>query len=501
MNQVDAIILNVPRIAPNRPSSGTALIKTLLNNLNISNQVYDINLDFFNCFVEKYDSKQFHELDLYFYSDEPTLTQDTYENYNKFIDNWVNKIIAHQPKWILISVFTWQCQKFTKDFLQKLRPCYQGNIVIGGQGMIKSEQTSFNERPVFAIEMLEQQLIDYYIQGEAEIALTELLKGNTHFLGINSNQYAPRSEMPEVPFCDFSDHAITDYHSGYNTGELPLETSRGCVRSCVFCDWPVYAGGFRSKPGRQLFEETIEYYTRYSVKNFYFNDSLMNGNMNDFRAFNQHLVDYYVGNNMPMRSVRYSGMYIVRKPNQMTEQDYKLISDAGADTLLIGVETGSDRIRKEMKKGFNNQDLDFTVQMCSKYGIRLYFLMIVGFPSETREDFEQTLDLLRKYQRYVADGTLTGINFGTTLSIGEGTPMYNNYEQFNITGVNGNRPNDVFWIHKENPELTYKERIMRRIEVQELATELGYTFWKGDDQLTFLQDKYKLLLNEYQNFP
>lgn len=499
MNQVDAIILNVPRIAPNRPSAGTALIKSLLTQKNISNQVYDINLDFFNCFVDRYSSKQFHELDLYFYSEQQTLSDETQKNYNEFINQWVNKIVLHQPKWVLLSVFTWQCQRFTKDFLQKLKSKTNSKIVIGGQGMIKSEQTSFNERPVFAIEMLELGLIDYYIQGEAEIALPKLLEGNTDFLGINNNQYAPRSEMPAVPFYNFSDHKITDYHSGYSTGELPLETSRGCVRSCVFCDWPVYAGGFRSKPGQQLFDETIEYYHRYQVKNFYFNDSLMNGNMQDFRTFNQLLVNYYVENNLPMRSIRYSGMYIVRKPNQMTEKDFETISNAGADTLLIGVETGSDRVRKEMKKGFNNQDLDFTVQMCSKYKIRLYFLMIVGFPSETRGDFEQTLDLLRKYQRYVADGTLTGINFGTTLSIGEGTPMYNHYEQFNITGINGKRPQDVFWIHKNNPELTYKERILRRIEAQELATQLGYTFWKGDDQLTFLQDKYQVLFNEYQN--
>jgi radical SAM superfamily enzyme len=192
-------------------------------------------------------------------------------------------------------------------------------------------------------------------------------------------------------------------------------------------------------------------------------------------------------------------MYIVRKPNQWQEQDWELISRGGADTLLIGVETGSDRVRKEMAKGFNSADLDFTVQMASRYKIKLYFLMIVGFPSETREDFEETLALLRKYQRYVADGTLTGINFGTTLSIGEGTPMYNHFEKFNISGVNGKRPQDVFWIHNNNPELTYKERILRRIEAQELATQLGYTFWKGDDQLTFLQDKYQVLFNEYQN--
>ena len=496
---LDSIILNVPRIGPSRPSAGTSLIKTLLNNIGIKNKIYDINIDFFNQFIVDYGSEQWHELDLYFYTEQTVLSDQTKTSYTQFMQSWADRIIAHKPKYLLISVFTWQCQRFTTDFLKIIRPLTNAKIIIGGQGMIKSENTSFNEKPYYALELLNQGLIDYFIQGEAEKALPELLKGNITYPGINTETFAPRSEMTEVPFMDFSDHNVRAYHSGYPEGQLPLETSRGCVRSCVFCDWPLYAGGFRSKGGGQLFNEMIEYYNAYQVTNFYFNDSLMNGNLKDFRQFNQSLVDYYNQHNLPMRSLRYSGMYIIRKPNQFKEEDFKCIADAGADTLLVGVETGSDRVRKEMRKGFNNQDLDFTMSMCSKYGIKLYFLMIVGFPSETREDFNQTLELLKKYQRYVADGTLTGINFGTTLTIGEGTPMYEYPEQFNLVGVNGRRPNDVFWMHTENTELTYKERILRRIEAQELAVELGYTFWKGDDQLMFIKEKYQTILNENRN--
>lgn len=495
----DAIILNVPRIGPSRPSAGTALIKSLLNKQNITNKIYDINLDFFNQFIVDHGSDQWHELDLYFYTENTVLSDQTASNYKKFIQRWVDQILSHNPKYLLISVFTWQCQKFTTDFLKTIRPITDAKIVIGGQGMIKSENTSFNERPYYAIELLDQKLIDYYIQGEAEQALTELVKGNVNYQGINSEKFAPRSEMSEVPFYNFSDHDIQAYHSGYPDGQLPLETSRGCIRRCVFCDWPLYHGGFRSKFGSQLFNEMIDYYTRYQVTNYYFNDSLMNGDLNDFREFNQSLIDYYKQNSLPMRSLRYSGMYIVRKAHQFREEDFKCMADAGADTLLIGVESGSDRIKKEMRKGFNNADLDFTAEMCSRYGIRLYFLMIVGFPSETRDDFNQTLDLLKKYQRYVADGTLMGINFGTTLTIGEGTPMYEHPEQFNLVGVDGKRPNDVFWMHQENIELTYKERILRRIEAQELAVSLGYTFWKGDDQLTFVKEKYQNILNANRN--
>jgi hypothetical protein len=492
---MDAVIINIPRIGPSRPSAGTALIKSLLTNNNYSNRLLDINLDFFNRFAQEYGAEQFQELDRYFYNDNIVLSESTKQSYDAFVKHWVQEITNLNPTWILISIFTWQCQNFARDFILALRIVSDAKIVIGGQGMIKSENTSFNQDPYFAKELISQSLIDYYIQGEAEKTLPELLQGNITFPGINSDIYSERSTMDQVPVYDFSDHDITAYHSGYPDGQLPLESSRGCVRACAFCDWPVYADGFRSKPGDQLFEEMIGYYQTHSTTNYYFNDSLINGNLNDFRQFNHRLVQYYEQHNLPNQTLKYSGMYIVRKPNQWREEDWELISRAGADTLLIGVETGSDRVRKEMKKGFTNSDLEFTIQMASRYKIKLYFLMIVGWPSETRAEFEETLDMLRKYQRYVADGTLTGINFGTSLTIGEGTPVYNNPRQFNLVGINGKRPNDVFWMHRENTSLTYKERVLRRIESQELAVSLGYTFWKGDDQLTFIRNKYERILN------
>jgi len=495
----DVVILNVPRIAPSRPSAGTALIKSLVTQLGMSSRLFDINLDFFNTFADRYGLSQYHELDDYFYTDDTKLSTETQHSYDQWCQEWCDKIIARKPRWILVSIFTWQCQNFARDFLRRLRDLTDANIVIGGQGMIKSENSSFNKDPYFAKALLAQNLIDYYIQGEAEMALPALLSGDVTHAGINGSEFAPRTEMDLVPLYDFSDHDICAYHSGYPTGQLPLESSRGCVRACAFCDWPVYHGGFRSKSGQRLFEETIAYYESSGVKHYYFNDSLINGNLGDFRRFNQALLEYYQKNDLPPRSITYSGMYIVRKPNQWTESDWQLISQAGADTLLIGVESGSERVRKEMAKGFTGKDLDFTVEMASKYKIKVYFLMIVGWPSETREEFEMTLDLMRRYQKYVADGTMLGINFGTSLTIGEGTPIYKDPEKFNITGVKGQRPVDVFWMHKDNPGLTYRERVLRRIEAQELAQQLGYTFWKGDDQLTFLRNKYQRLLDANQN--
>ena len=146
---MDAVIVNIPRMAPSRPSAGTSLIKSLLNNNHIHNQLVDINIDFFNRFAVQYGAEQFQELDRYLYNDNIVLSVATNQSYQQFLNHWIQHIIALDPKWVLISIFTWQCQNFARDFIKQLRTETKAKIVIGGQGMIKSENTSFNENPYF----------------------------------------------------------------------------------------------------------------------------------------------------------------------------------------------------------------------------------------------------------------------------------------------------------------------------------------------------------------
>ena len=211
---MDAVIVTIPRMAPSRPSAGTALIKSLLTSHNYSNRLLDINIDFFNRFAVNYGAEQFQELDRYLYTDNITLSDATKISYQEFLEQWIQRIVALDSQWILISIFTWQCQNFARDFIRALRVATTAKIVIGGQGMTKSENTSFNENPYFAKELLSQGLIDYYIQGEAEKTLPELLRGNDTYPGVNSDVFSERSAMSEVPFYDFSDHDVRAYHSG-----------------------------------------------------------------------------------------------------------------------------------------------------------------------------------------------------------------------------------------------------------------------------------------------
>ena len=84
----------------------------------------------------------------------------------------------------------------------------------------------------------------------------------------------------------------------------------------------------------------------------------------------------------------------------MTEEDWKMTRDSGATNLLLGVESGSESVRDHMKKLFCNKDMDEFMEQAHANGVGVTFLMIIGYPTETQEDFVDTLRMFKKYKKY-----------------------------------------------------------------------------------------------------
>jgi len=492
------VILTVPRKAAVRPAAALGVIKRILTEQGVHSRCFDINLDYWTTLQGTADPALFNEIDEFLFVKNRELGTEAMQIFNAFIDKWIDQIAQQEPQRLLISVFSWQAQRFTEQFLRRWREHNTCEVIIGGQGLIREENGSWANSPTFAHYLLAQGLIDHWIRGEAETTLPAILQGRYDVPGIDSDEMATRSDIREHAPMDFSDFDISAYKSGIATGVLPVESSRGCVRRCLFCDIPTMHGGYRSKSGRQLAQELIHYYDRYGVSDFFFHDALCNGSMRDFREFNQALIDFYHSRSLPDRTMTYSSHAIVRRATAMRPRDFDLMARAGAETMVLGVESGSDQVLASMRKDFTQADLDYTMKHYSRTGILVYFLMITGWPTETEQDHQASLDMLTRYQKYVADGTIIGVNLGTTLTIEQGTPMYDQPELVHVKGLDGRLPQGPDWVCTINPDLNYKRRIMRRIEIQEHCNRLGYTFWKGDDQLKIMMDKYQERLARIQ---
>ena len=494
------VILSVPRIAPVRPSAGVSMLKALCVRQGVDNRVLDLNQDFFMRFAREH-SEVSKRIDEYWIQFQTQLSAADQIMYHAWIDHWVDQILSQNSNIIGISVFSWQSQRFTRDLLERLRPEYSGEILIGGQGLVNSQNMSSHWSPAcgFAEDLKAEGLIDYWLKGESEETFPRFLRGERVLPGLNNNEIVTLADMDSAPYMDFGDHDIAAYQNGYQDGVLPVESSRGCVRSCSFCEMSSDHGAFRGKSGIALAKEIIYYYETTNCRNYYFHDDLINGDLQELRRFISHILDYYHENNLPDHYFTFSGYWIVRSSRQWSEADFETWYRAGGNTMVTGVETGSDRLRKTMRKGFTNRDLEFTLRCLDKFRMKFYFMLIAGLPGETQEDFQATLDALTRWQRYVASGVIIGVNLGTTATIEPGTDIYNRPEHYNLVGLRGKRPQGINWMCTTTPGLDYRERVRRRVVLQEHVTNLRYPLWKGDDHLSIILDKYKEHLEVWED--
>lgn len=394
------------------------------------------------------------------------------------IDFLINQIINFKTDLIMISVFSYLQYSIAKMFLIELKAAIPNTtVIVGGPGINHSSNGITNGR-----RLLEENLIDYYCLGEGDEVIIDFLNDRRDVLGINSKRYPIESWVPQIDNLEekyllpsYKKIQVEKYKNIENkTAPIySLSTSRGCVRSCSFCDVKKSWNKFRFRSGKSVAEEILQHYKDVGAIHFTIVDSLINGSLKSFKDFNIEMIKLkyeYPG----LENFSYNGMFIVRDRKTHTEELFKSMKDAGCESLAIGVETGSDRLRFEMNKKFTNDDLDYHLEMCQKYGIRNTFLMFVGYPTETKEDFKLTLDMLKRYQKYLIDDTIIGINHAGIFSLEEGQPIYDNKDEIGIEITEHIDNGRLSWVNINNLELTLKERIKRDLEFRETAIRLRY---------------------------
>lgn len=465
MNSIlDIILLTLPRLELRSPLTAPALLKASVEREGMKALCIDLNLSLW----EKLDSQKYGHLwfdtDLTFRHEDKF--QSFWENILRDIANgWAEDIAKRKPKWVGMTIFSQRSKFISIYFSQLIKQKYPDiKIVFGGP------YTEYFAKPLF-----EKKIIDAYIVGEGEEAIINLLKGSIESPGINGIAPKQIDNLDGIPIPDYSDFNFECYPKTWNDPRVKdpkklgsefiyITGSRGCVRKCEFCDiqnlWPK----FRYRSGFSIAEEMKIQNNRFGSSRFLFTDSLLNGSIKVLKDLCQTLIEYK--NTKQMKPVKWQGQFIARSRKDMPEEVFKLMKEAGCFFVSIGVESGSEKVRDDMKKMFNDEDLRYTFEMCAKYEIQMAWLMIVGYPTETEEEFQKTLELLDKYNWINEKKLIRSVALGPTLDIVPGSPLYNKHKDMNIK-----------WDEKKNWYLgdnNRVNRIKRWLRLKQKCEELGY---------------------------
>ena len=381
---LDIIICIVPKIDPDAPTVGPAILKSHLMAAGLSCEVVDLNIKLYNALKEHdtHDQHYFENDKLFGTAYTSAELNDDFKKfcveYDYILMEWMDFFKRKDPRWIGLSVLSFYSVSMAIKLSQMIREHMPDVKIVWGGPQIDKGVENFK-----AIGLL-----DHYICGDAEFSLIELIRGNTSAKGIDT-PIANQVDLNLVMTPNYDDINWDEYG---DSNIIYLTGSRGCVKRCTFCNvyqiWPEY----RFRSGKNIVEEMKILRNKYGKTEFRFTDSLINGSMKSFREMMHELIEYRKIDDL----VTWSSQWIIRPMHQSPEEDFRLMKESGCVDLEVGIESFSQEVRYHMGKKFTDEDMWWCFEMLQKYNIRHALLLIAGYPTETEEDHQITLDTVNK---------------------------------------------------------------------------------------------------------
>lgn len=436
------------------PMAAPAVLKASLSQHGISCAAMDLNIE---VLVKVKNHPLCDKIEDFFSTE--TIHDDAIEYVSQILFYCAKRILDEKPTIIGLSLLAFECQLFTAwlcTILRQLAP--ECKIVIGGPG-IKFHVSDIND--TYRNKMREMGLVDDFISGDGDVSLVEYIKGNTTYPGINTDNWNP-VELESLPLPDYSDYNFF----WYTTPFMPVVDSKGCVRNCEFCDVIEYWSKFQSRKADHIFSEMLSQIEKYNIRNFDFRSSITNGNLKEFKKLLALMNEYNKGK-FRSEQLSWNASFIIRQASQHPESMWEQIG-ATHGTLSLGVESIIPEVRHGMGKHFNNEDIDYHLEMARKYNVKVVLLIITGYPTETLEDYETTKTWLRERSHY-ANNPIQQL-FLSKCAILPGTQLARNSRALGLT----NTEHIMQW-HNPSKNISAETRAKHHNELVAMCKHLGFS--------------------------
>jgi len=344
------ILFCIPPITENlrNPFTGIGYLSTYLLNCGISNDLIDMNL-----------------------------------GYN--LSDLFKKIKSYNPDLIGIFLMTHNYNNSYK-IVNNITKKFNLPIVLGGPHV-----------STLRSEVLEQCLADFAIKLEGEYTLKELMMGGklenidgliyrNGYKIIENKDRRFIENLDEIPFPTYDKFELDKYKGN----SIPIISSRGCPYNCIFCPVEAAIGRqFRCRSPESIIAE-IDYWYSKGYRVFEFMDD------------NFNLIRSRVIKICKLIKERNYGNIILNCPNgiradTVDREILQLMKDVGFKSIAFGVESGNNKILKNLKKGETIEAIENAIEGACDVGLDVTLFFVIGSPGETKADIEDSIRLAQKY--------------------------------------------------------------------------------------------------------
>lgn len=402
------------------------------------------------------------------------------------------KVLERRPRAVGFSVAA-SSYAASKAFAEVLRGKDPELVIVFGGTLFYDARyvaPAFNEAKV-----------DYVIRGEGDVTIpalvTALERGEDAascpgvYLRRNgeifhTGERAPLKDLDSLPYMDFTDLRIRDYDDDEH---IAIMSSRGCVWHCAFCSSSSFWPGYRSMSAERIHQEiTFHRMANRKIGHVDFFDLAFNGDMKKVEEFSRLMVMYPPFD--PNFRFEWNANAIITP--KLTPAVLKLMKAAGCQRLIFGIESGSEKVLKLMHKPYDPEVAVRVIKDAHDAGIKVTCNFMFGFPGETEDDFEKTLDFVR----CIAPHVERLYPSRTYCAIEENSYFHDHPSEFNIkTPFN----HHLYW-ETTDGENTYPVRLARCRRFEELCAQLGVRIDCGVQSSVELENWFSLgMYYEYKS--
>jgi radical SAM superfamily enzyme YgiQ (UPF0313 family) len=321
-------------------------------------------------------------------------------------NDFVQLLRDYKPNVVGISVVSFQLQSAYKltQVVKAILPA--AHICWGGPHL-----------SIYPRESLNLEGVDSILLGDGEIPFTKLCQ---HILdnsnvediqGIYTKRNMPANDelfheyvlddLNELPILDLTLLPYNKYRAFLTNNLMATAiTARGCPHRCIFCKLDFYK--VRTLSIDKVIAQ-VEHYLGLGVNEIEFYDETFNLNTNRVIEFATKIVD---------KGFKFKWSFRGRV-NAVNKEMLEAIKEAGCQRIQYGVEAGSERILKILKKGTNVNLIKKCFQLTNQYKIDTVAYFILGNPEETLEEMNATIKLAREIKPSYLEYSIFNISPGT----------------------------------------------------------------------------------------
>jgi anaerobic magnesium-protoporphyrin IX monomethyl ester cyclase len=299
----------------------------------------------------------------------------------------------YQPTIVGVGSMTPTIKSALKSAQVAKEVCPDTKVVMGGP------HATFADMEILTSD----SYVDVIVRGEGEETILELAKQAPEMHGLDKvkgitfrkdNQIVRTEKRPFID--DLDSLPKPAYHllpmekyriTGRNL--LPIISSRGCPFQCPFCvASQMFGARFRGRSPKNVLDEIEWLRDEHGAEGIAFQDDT-------FSFDKKRTMDICDG--MIERKINLHWGCGTRA-DVVNKEVFQKMSRAHCDEAMLGVESGCQRMRDLLNKRVTNVQIENAVKWSKEAGIFVTVSVILGYPGETKESLQETLDYIRRIE-------------------------------------------------------------------------------------------------------